>query len=1036
MQASIKTSAAISKVKRRLKRRGTQSLNELEVVVIKALGIPALDIDGTSDPYCKLIFGQERFGKTKTIKSSLNPVWNEKFTLSIPSQKHVGPLDFITVEVWDKDSMSADEFIGSTRIFLPRTHNSHRKSFYTLVRPKLGWRTNAKIQISVRWKNFFAIGELASHNLQALRTLVPPNVAANKSLYLEASAFTFPSPEEVVVFSLEECHILRYPTFQGSLFITDYRLLFVPYVSIFENDSWGAGTLPLSVSFSEITTVSVNKSQHLALLILCRNGRRVGISRKAQHQSNVLEPYFRIFQAMSEEIQWRCEEGCAAFSMCSPKQVRERWATAASRAGGVPLETTAQEVEISSETKFATASEADDEVMLIGQSHSARRNSIQTSTSRVVSAISRSKISKFAAGEYVAKEYKRILNNCMSTLAKERWTSTTQNSNFELCSTYSQHLFVPSSYDQSMLKLAASQRSKCRLPVLTWLHPRHGAPLCRCSQPRSGLMMAKMPEDDKLLLDIRAAAITEMNQSPRLHIFDARPRINANANAFAGKGFENISRLGGKNIAMLHFLGIANIHTMRESLKSFIYACEIDASSCQKLENDAERDSLMNASTSFVSKVALSGWLDHLSRLLRSSCHISKILDAGEPCVVHCSDGWDRTSQLCALAQLLLDPHYRTISGFACLVEKDWCGFGHMFSTRGGLTFERDETSPIFMQFLDVVHQMVCQLPDAFEFDDELLKFLATKALYTGYFGTFLSNCERERAEAGIAVDTVSVWEYVDANLNAFKNPLYDKSAFPGNIENRLNSSLSSILIWRDVYRHNSSDNSSRHSSLLRSKLKTLMKALSDSGSDLAGFEQSSSADDAILEIAYRDAVSKRRKENLDENRLSRFRGFSMFEAVKIPEPAPLRYTQSGHQIQPTWPLAPGSTFDVSVKKVVIFTDINGKRYGAFLVRVGQTSPKSASCAFHRRYSDFSWLQNRFSDFGLQVIHSLPGKTFMRWLGRNHLDERRRKLDLWVMQLSAYAANIPSVAPLIYAFLNPEYAPGADWETLCSHQAF
>ena len=27
----------------------------------------------------------------------------------------------------------------------------------------------------------------------------------------------------------------------------------------------------------------------------------------------------------------------------------------------------------------------------------------------------------------------------------------------------------------------------------------------------------------------------------------------------------------------------------------------------------------------------------------------------------HCSDGWDRTSQTCALAQLMLDPYYRTI---------------------------------------------------------------------------------------------------------------------------------------------------------------------------------------------------------------------------------------------------------------------------------------------------------------------------------------------------------------------------------------
>ena len=36
----------------------------------------------------------------------------------------------------------------------------------------------------------------------------------------------------------------------------------------------------------------------------------------------------------------------------------------------------------------------------------------------------------------------------------------------------------------------------------------------------------------------------------------------------------------------------------------------------------------------------------------------------GVSVVVHCSDGWDRTSQTCALTSLLLDPFYRTIHGF------------------------------------------------------------------------------------------------------------------------------------------------------------------------------------------------------------------------------------------------------------------------------------------------------------------------------------------------------------------------------------
>lgn len=52
--------------------------------------------------------------------------------------------------------------------------------------------------------------------------------------------------------------------------------------------------------------------------------------------------------------------------------------------------------------------------------------------------------------------------------------------------------------------------------------------------------------------------------------------------------------------------------------------------------------------------------------------------------LVHCSDGWDRTSQMAATAQLMLDPYYRTFEGFAVLISKDWLGFGHMFQKRLG----------------------------------------------------------------------------------------------------------------------------------------------------------------------------------------------------------------------------------------------------------------------------------------------------------------------------------------------------------------
>ena len=58
-----------------------------------------------------------------------------------------------------------------------------------------------------------------------------------------------------------------------------------------------------------------------------------------------------------------------------------------------------------------------------------------------------------------------------------------------------------------------------------------------------------------------------------------------------------------------------------------------------------------------------SKWMQHLSSILYASACTAVNLQNGDPVLVHCSDGWDRTSQVAALAQLLIDPFYRTIEG-------------------------------------------------------------------------------------------------------------------------------------------------------------------------------------------------------------------------------------------------------------------------------------------------------------------------------------------------------------------------------------
>ena len=143
-----------------------------------------------------------------------------------------------------------------------------------------------------------------------------------------------------------------------------------------------------------------------------------------------------------------------------------------------------------------------------------------------------------------------------------------------------------------------------------------------------------------------------------------------------------------------------------------------------------------------ISKINSSKWLELLSTILKHSALIAETLDYDlQSVLVHCSDGWDRTAQLCCLSELLLDPFYRTLKGFEVLIEKEWVSFGHQFDLRSGNfvdeSVERDEKSPVFIQFLDWVFQLQQQFPTVFQFNENLLCFLAHN-LYSWKFGTFL----------------------------------------------------------------------------------------------------------------------------------------------------------------------------------------------------------------------------------------------------------------------------------------------------------
>jgi len=293
-------------------------------------------------------------------------------------------------------------------------------------------------------------------------------------------------------------------------------------------------------------------------------------------------------------------------------------------------------------------------------------------------------------------------------------------------------------------------------------------------------------------------------------IIDARPTANAMANTAKGAGTENMDHYKDARKA---YLGIDHIHTMRESLAKVAEAI--------RDTRFPDEFGFGDSVTTTVDREALrrSGWLRHLGAVIEGTALIVKNVHINSSHVlIHCSDGWDRTSQLSAMSQLCLDPYYRTIKGFQVLIEKDWLSFGHKFLDRcGHLSSEKfflspietsgggggaeaaqaffasvqnkftspghlKETSPVFHQFLECVRQVQRQFPERFEFNERFLHQLYYH-LYSCQFGTFLWNSEKDRRvdEAGGPPPfeaTVSIWDWVDMpeEMEKNRNPDYDPS--------------------------------------------------------------------------------------------------------------------------------------------------------------------------------------------------------------------------------------------------------------------
>lgn len=295
-------------------------------------------------------------------------------------------------------------------------------------------------------------------------------------------------------------------------------------------------------------------------------------------------------------------------------------------------------------------------------------------------------------------EYPRLLSKASITQSPWIiWASI--NSTYQMSPTYPSVLVGPATLDetkpesQHVIRQCAAFRSEQRLPSMTWCNIG-GASIWRSSQPKVGLQGNRSPADELFLRHVAESArgANAMAEPPPIYpksvlqqltgsyskdwvpepgcglkILDLRPRSAAMANRTGGYGYENTSNYPNTT---LQFCNIPNIHAVRDGYQKLCSVCN------GKSTSDVSWNSLIEDTK----------WLSYVRMILAASWETAYWVHVWRmPVLLHCSHGWDRTSQVAALAQLFLDPFLPNLPRIFCSCRERlhelWASLSHSLCT-------------------------------------------------------------------------------------------------------------------------------------------------------------------------------------------------------------------------------------------------------------------------------------------------------------------------------------------------------------------
>ena len=150
--------------------------------------LPKADPWSLSDPYCTVQWNGEQIGKTKVIKSTLDPMWNHSyFDIKLTPGSEFEDIDAgaLVIEVWDWDRIGSDDQLGVLTFKGKDMRELIKKSDETA---EIGVDDNVLRVIEEEWKRLEGTPKQSEFKINVLHRIDEEAEAAREQLKEEHEA--------------------------------------------------------------------------------------------------------------------------------------------------------------------------------------------------------------------------------------------------------------------------------------------------------------------------------------------------------------------------------------------------------------------------------------------------------------------------------------------------------------------------------------------------------------------------------------------------------------------------------------------------------------------------------------------------------------------------------------------------------------------------------------------------------------------------------------------------------------------------------